>query len=610
MESEQKKTVNLLRLIKIDARTYYMFEKIVCVLMFVVHLVLMSIFNYLNIPALASLNWLSIGIYAFCIYLSRNEKYMLTVYTLINLEVMFYSYCAVYYTGDVCAFDSYALALVAFAFLTQYTMSIRYMNGIEKKKYNFLVPVLVTLVLLYAGEQALVLFHESPIRLDVTDMSVQILRLMNLFIIVGCLIIGCGAFLVLALGYARKVRENMQTLEHMKNMAEEANQAKSSFLANMSHEIRTPMNAICGMADLLAEDSISEQADDYLLTIKSSADHLLGIINDILDFSKIESGKMELVEQEYDFAVLVHEVMNIMGIRVKDKPISLLADIQDDIPRKMYGDAGRIRQIIINLMNNAIKFTDLGGVTLCASFEKTDEDTGYLQFHVRDTGRGIKPEDINKLFDAFEQVDKQRNSGIEGTGLGLAICKLLVTKMNGNISVESTYEKGSDFCFRVEQKIVDGTPCDYNHTKVKSRAKSFVKSFEVTGQRFLVVDDNRVNLKVAAGMMKRYGIRPVEVNCGEDAIEMLNKGEHFDIIFMDHLMPNMDGIEATRRIRTLNEYCEKELVIIALSANAVSGMEQQFLDAGMNDFLSKPIEAKKLGEILLKWVPEECITYL
>lgn len=610
MEKGQEKPLYLLRVIKIEADTYYLFEQIVCILMLVVHLILMSIFGYLNIPALASLNWVSVAVYAVGIYLSRNEKYMLAVYALINIEVMIYSYCAVFFTGDVCRFDAYALALIAFAFLTQYTMSIRYIIGKERKNYKFLMPVLITLVLLYAGEQAMVLFHKPQVALDVGDAGVQVLRLMNLFIIISSLMLGCGAFLVLALGYARKVQENIQTLENMKDMAEEANQAKSSFLANMSHEIRTPMNAICGMADLLAEESISEQADDYLATIKSSADHLLSIINDILDFSKIESDKMELVEQEYDFAVLIHEIMNIMGIRVKDKPISLLADIQDDIPAKLYGDAGRIRQIIINLMNNAIKFTDLGGVTLQARFEKTQDGEGYLYFHVKDTGRGIKPEDIDKLFDAFEQVDRQRNSGIEGTGLGLAICRLLVSKMNGDIGVDSTYEKGSDFYFHIKQRIVDETPCNYNKTKIRSHTKSFVKAFEVIGQNILVVDDNRVNLKVAAGMLKRYGIKPVEVNCGADVIEMLNRGEHFDLIFMDHLMPEMDGIETTRRIRALNEYCAEKLVIIALSANAVSGMEQQFLDAGMDDFLSKPIEAEKLSEILLKWIPEECINYL
>lgn len=607
---DQEKRMYFLRAFKIEADNYHLFERFASSMLLVIHVVFLGLFRMLDMPVMSALNLISIAVYFVCIYLSRDNRHLLLVFSLVTIEVISYSLCGIVATGDVCGFDTYIFALLPFSFLTQYAMAIRNITGLEEKKIMFLMPALFGLVGVFILEQVLIAVLEPVVVLNPNWAAVRFLRIMNLFIIVNCIIFGSGMFFAFSTGYAGKAQGTMKALEHMKNVAEEANKAKSSFLANMSHEIRTPMNAICGMADLLSEENLSEQAEDYLSTIKSSADHLLSIINDILDFSKIESGKLELVEQEYDFAVLVHEIMNIIGIRAKDKPISLLEEIDDAIPSKMYGDIGRIRQIIINLMNNAIKFTDTGSVTLKAHFEKKNETEGSLCFHVRDTGCGIKKDDMTKLFNAFEQVDRQRNNGIEGTGLGLSICKRLVTRMDGDIGVESEYGKGSDFHFHITQRIVDAAPCNYNKTKVKSQAKSFKKVFEVKDRKILVVDDNRVNLKVAAGMLKRYGIKPIEVNCGADAIEMLNKGEHFDLIFMDHLMPEMDGVETTKRIRQLNEYCAKELVIIALSANVVSGMEQQFLDAGMDDFLSKPIEADQLSRILLKWIPEECITYI
>lgn len=226
---------------------------------------------------------------------------------------------------------------------------------------------------------------------------------------------------------------------------EKANETKSKFLANMSHEIRTPMNAICGMADLLMDEDLTPDAYEYVDTMKTAGNHLLSIINDLLDFSKIESGKQEFIEEKYIYNNLIRDVVNIIGVKVKDKAISLVVDIDDDIPGILVGDVERIRQVIINIMNNAVKFTDAGSITLTSFFEPIDFAMGNLHFDVKDTGRGIKEEDIGKLFNAFEQIDRKKNSGIEGTGLGLSISKMLVNGMGGKIFVESEYEKGSTF---------------------------------------------------------------------------------------------------------------------------------------------------------------------
>ena len=324
-----------------------------------------------------------------------------------------------------------------------------------------------------------------------------------------------------------------------------------------------------------------------------------------------------MIEDTYSINAMVREVMNIMKIRAKDKPIQLITEMDDQTPLKLHGDKNRIRQIIINLMNNAIKFTDTGSVTLKVSFEmdrssadRPKEPEGRLYISVIDTGRGIKKEDQSKLFEAFEQVDQRRNQGIEGTGLGLSICRLLVDLMQGRIWVKSEYEKGSQFQFYIHQKVIDASPCNFNKKRQQIPIKKAVQSFEAVEAKVLVVDDNRVNLKVAAGMLKRYGIVPVEVNSGMDAIEILKQDDRYDLVFMDHLMPDMDGIEAAGLIRKISEYCKEQLVIIALSANAVNGMEKQFIEADMNDFLAKPIENEKLAEILEKWLPNEKIRYV
>lgn len=494
---------------------------------------------------------------------------------------------------------------------------------------------------------------------------------------------------------------------------EKASHMKSDFLANMSHEIRTPMNAVMGLADLALREEMSLAAREYIHQIKASSKNLLVIINDILDFSKVESGKMDIVEVEYEPLSLINDLTSIVNSRIGSKPIEFTMDIAPDLPQSLYGDSVRIHQIILNLLTNAVKFTHQGEVHLKIDFDRKDKDTVIMKAEISDTGIGIKKEDMHKLFNSFQQVDSKRNRNIEGTGLGLAISKQLLALMGGKISVESEYEKGTTFFFELPQRVVDATPIvpkleksfktavlvsncyveaqlkrdlnwigaeyidlandgffenlqvDYmivekvfftqtlqdmlkNNTNIQclvladydsidaidipnvqtickpvyslslynamgirkinlndSDSENDSFTFVAPDAHILVVDDNSVNLTVASGLLEPLNMKIDTASSAAEAIEKIHHVK-YDLIFMDHMMPEVDGVEATHIIRRLVP-SYNDVPIIALTANAIGGAKEMFIKEGMNDFVAKPIDVKDAVSKLRKWLPKEKI---
>ncbi len=519
-------------------------------------------------------------------------------------------------------------------------------------------------------------------------------------------------------GYSLLLIDTTRQVELLKQVNEErqkaldAAQSKADFLSNMSHEIRTPMNAIVGMTEIMMREKLPDQIKGYLANIKNSGDALLSIINDILDFSKIESGKLEIIDEEYEPMSMLLDLSMIFLNRIGERQVELVYDIDTKLPHMLLGDSVRIRQVITNIVNNAIKFTDDGYVKLTIRLEDTKEENIRLNFEVRDSGQGIKQEDIGKLFGSFSQVDTKRNRKKEGTGLGLAISKNLVEAMGGSISVSSEYGKGSTFSFDILQKVVDSTPAAYikdenkdqivsglffsdevrntfrhmcdefgikcveysdvtsgreqaeiifvgitmyelykeeldelknkgikhlvvqnpmvdrsdgctfvinkpifslnfaqvlNHEKVvgyETHAETI--DFVAPDARILIVDDNEMNLKVACGLLAPIQLQ-IDTSIGaRDALEML-EDDKYDIIFMDHMMPEMDGVEATQLIRSYDSEYMKKVPIIALTANALAGAKEEFIAAGMDDFVPKPIEMNVICNKIKKYLKPELI---
>ena len=597
---------NRIRNLKINILNYDVFLQIWTVLLAVIHIILGITLGIAHKPFLSRLNILSVICYMIAFGFARKNR-IRVVYHIVVVEVLVYSYVSVYVLGNETLFSHYCLALMPFTYLTSYVLQCQNQNREQKVFHPLGNFLLITMV--YLGEQVMDTYHAPVAAIESLGM-VSFIQTLNISINIVCTLLGCSVLSVIAIDNTVVIRRNMKEMERLMHEAEASNEAKSAFLANMSHEIRTPMNAICGMTDMLLDEELSKQGKEYAATIKSSGEGLLSIINDILDFSKIESGKMLIIPEEYYFSSMIHDLMSMMEVRVKEKPVKLRTEIQDDIPCRLYGDIGRVKQVIINIMGNATKFTNEGTITLKVSWKSETIDTGRLIFSVIDTGIGIRPEHMSKLFDAFEQVDMKKNQGIEGTGLGLSISRLLVQRMGGQIQVESEYGKGSCFTFDVVQKVIDATPCEYSKNKKKTKVKQFKLTFTAPDARVLVVDDNKVNLRVASGLLKKFDIVPDLVDNGKDCVEMIRREAKYDLIFMDHMMPEPDGIEATGLIRAIGTPYTDKLPIIALSANAVQGMEEEFIKGGMNGFLPKPIALELLAEMLEKWLPMDKIQHI
>ena len=380
-------------------------------------------------------------------------------------------------------------------------------------------------------------------------------------------------------------RERELRLENEAALA--ASEAKSQFLANMSHEIRTPMNAVLGMSELLLQENLNDRQSRYVSDIKISAEALLEIINDILDVAKIQSGKLSLLPVHFDFGQLIENISSIVRFIVEDKGISFVPDIRGELPECVYGDDVRLRQVLLNLLGNAVKFTRAGSVKLTVSTTAKS-----IFFKVSDSGIGIKEEDIGKLFDSFEQFDSQNNRDKKGTGLGLSITKALVELMGGSIDVESVYGEGSSFLIEIPLVLGD-------KSQIRRADGSDVVIYAPEA-RILVVDDNSINLNVARGLLQLCGITAETASSGRQAIDLINEND-YDIVFMDQMMPEMDGLETTGVIRGAGI----GVPIIALTACAVLGTKELMLEAGMDDYLTKPIISSNLKRILLKWLPPE-----
>ena len=388
--------------------------------------------------------------------------------------------------------------------------------------------------------------------------------------------------------------------------AEKANKAKSMFLSNMSHEIRTPMNAIMGMAEVALREDMTDEMRKNLNIIKSSASGLLGIINEILDFSKIESGRIEIVPEKYEICSLLNDTFVMIETRNKGNKLDISFDAAEDMPVTLEGDVVRIRQIMLNFATNAIKYTDEGAVNISVSCSRIDDSTVALNYKVKDTGMGIKEEDLDKLFRPFNQVDVKKNHHKEGTGLGLAICKQLVDIMGGSVDVQSVYGEGSTFAFTVPQKVVDWTPAGKVSDYKYDYNSEMDYLFKASKARVLIVDDNEINLDVSEALFEPIGMHIDKAKDGIEAVSMVRENE-YDLIMMDYFMPVMDGVEATKIIREMTDNPNQNIPIIALTADAVSGVKEKLTNAGMNDFISKPVDIKAAYYKIKYWLPDELI---
>ena len=402
-----------------------------------------------------------------------------------------------------------------------------------------------------------------------------------------------------------------KVLKLEKSAADDANKAKSRFLADMSHEIRTPINAVLGMNEMILRETDSESIKEYAGNIRSSGRALLSLINSILDFSKIEDGKMEIVPVDYSVVDMIHYLQNSIAERAAAKSLQFIVNVDPSIPRTLHGDDMRVSQVIMNLLTNAVKYTKTGEVRLTVKNSGISDGDLLLYVEVKDTGIGIKEEDMPKLFESFERLDKEKNRNIEGTGLGMSIVTRLLTMMGSRLSAESKYGEGSTFSFVIKQGIVDETPIDDTYVKLSAgnQAKSeaaYHESFTAPEGRILIVDDTKMNLNVAKNLLKKTLLIIETALSGDEALTLC-ASKKYDVILMDQRMPGLDGTQTLHLIKEQFEGYNIDTPVICLTADAISGARDRYLAEGFSDYLTKPIEGSELEKMLLKYLPAEKI---
>ena len=430
--------------------------------------------------------------------------------------------------------------------------------------------------------------------------------------------------IMLVVYFEEKIAENARLSEE-KQVAERSNAAKSDFLANMSHEIRTPLNAVLGMNQLIVQETsrargmqapdndamqqVFSNITEYTGNIERAGNNLLSIINDILDFSKIEAGKLSITEHEYLLSAVLSDMSTMTILRAKDKSIEFVTDIDETVPDHLYGDDMRIRQVLTNILSNAVKYTDSGSITLSlrGAGKYQAGEAAELVFAVRDSGIGIRKEELAKIFDKFERTDLERNNTVEGTGLGLAITQHLVERMGGSIFVESEYGKGSVFTILLPQRVVSAEPIGDFREKLEKNAGAQhpdQRLFRAPQARILIVDDTRMNLSVAAGLLRETEICTDTAESGAAALRLCAENR-YDLILLDQRMPVMDGTETLRRLRAQEHSASSGSPVICLTADALSGARERYLAEGFTDYLSKPINSHELMKLLMEYLPAE-----
>ena len=415
--------------------------------------------------------------------------------------------------------------------------------------------------------------------------------------------------------YIQKIREEQQLKEDLR-VAQKANEAKSNFLSNVSHEIRTPINAVLGMDEMILRETDDMRIRKYATDIKNSGRTLVSLINDILDFSRIEAGKLEILPVEYEMSSTLNDLVNMISVKAEEKGLEFKVDVDETIPHLLIGDEIRVKQCVINILNNAVKYTEKGSVSMSVGFEKCDETHIMLKVSVADTGIGMKEEDLQRLFKPFERIEENRNRNIEGAGLGMSIVKQLLDMMDSKLDVKSVYGEGSVFSFSLKQEVISWEPMG-NFAEMYERsiesAKAYRVMFVAPEAKILVVDDTKMNLTVIRGLLEPTMVKIKTAMSGMEAIELVKK-EHFDMIFLDQRMPGLDGIETLAAMKALSEEGMGEagecnmssgVPVIALTANAISGARERFIKAGFDDYLTKPIDSKKLESTIQNMLPRD-----